>query len=155
MTTANVVFSGPASKVAPLSREAKVASGQTILPGALVTYSSGEWINHNVDGQGANAFIADMNTIEQKNVTDALTVGQDHKAFVPEVGCTYNLNVGASQTITAGGLLTSAGDGTVRVAAADGSEATMFAAEEAITTGAGETARVRARYIGNTVGANV
>ena len=154
MTTANVVFSGPASNVRPLSREAKVKAAQTIAPGDLVEYDSGEWQVHSTEGQGGDFYIADMNVIEQKSVTEALTAGQSHKAFVPEVGCTYNLTVGASQTIVLGTLLTSAGDGTVKVAETDGTEAVLFSAEEEITTGGGESARVRARYIGSTISVN-
>lgn len=154
MTTANVVFSGPASSVRPLSREAAVKAGQTILPGNLVIYDAGEWQNHNVAGQGRDFFIADMNVIEQKSVSEALTAGQNHKAFVPEIGSTYNLRVGASQTIIVGTPLTSAGNGNVRVALTNGTEAILFAAEEVITTGGGGSARVRARYIGNTAAAD-
>ena len=153
MTTANVVFSGPASDVRPVTREAPIKAGQTILPGNLVEYDAGEWQNHSTNGQGGDFYIADMNVIEQKSVTEALTAGQNHKAFVPEVGRTYNLRIGASQTIAVGTPLTSAGNGLARVALTDGTEATLFASEEVISTGSGESARVRARYIGSTISA--
>jgi hypothetical protein len=145
MTTANVVFSGPASHTMPIRREAPVASGQTIYPGQLVEYSSGEWVEASTDGQGGDFYIADMDTIKQKTVTDALTVGDDAQAFVPEVGCTYNLVLAASQTITLGEGLTSNGSGEVKSAATDGTEAVLFCAEEAVTT-TGATGRIRARY---------
>ena len=154
MTTANVVFSGPASDVRPLSREAKVKAAQTIAPGDLVEYDSGEWQVHSTEGQGGDFYIADMNVIEQKPVTEALTAGQNHKAFVPEVGRTYNLRIGASQTIALGTPLTSAGNGLARVALTNGTEATLFASEEVISTGVGESARERARYLGSTISVN-
>lgn len=156
MTTANVVFSGPASKVAPLSREAKVASGETIFPGHLVVLDgSGEWVGNTTQGGAVGFCIADMNTIEQKNVTDALTVGQDHKAFVPEVGCTYNLVLATSQTIAKGAALTSSATaGLVEAATTTGAtvDQVLFIAEEAVTT-TGATARIRARHVASGVSA--
>lgn len=145
MTTANVVFSGPADVVKPTYQEAQVASGQTILPGHLVLKNSGgEWINHNVDGQGGAYRIADINIIEQKGVTDALTVGQDSGAFWPRTGETYNIIVADGETVVVDSPLTSNGDGTCKVAATDGTEEVLFYAEEAASP-SGSTARVRAR----------
>lgn len=144
MTTANVVFSGPTTDAMPIKREAKVASGQTILPGALVTLSSDEFINHATAGQGGDIMVAEMNLIEQKSVTEALTVGQTSEAFVPVPGQTFNLILAASQTITKGEALASNGDGSVKSSATDGTETVLFIAEEAITT-TGATARIRAR----------
>lgn len=147
MTTANVVFSGPADVVKPLYDEAPVATGQTILPGHLVIKSSGEWVVHATAGVGGEYRIADMNIIEQKSVTEALTVGQTSGAFIPEPGQTYNIIVGASQNIAVGDALTSNGNGTVKEATTNGAtpDVVLFYAEEAVTTGAGVTARIRAR----------
>lgn len=151
MTTANVVFSGPADKVRPITRDAPIASGQTILPGHLVVLSSGEWVANTTQGKVEGVCIADMNVIEQKSVTEALTAGDNAKAFVPEVGCTYNLVLAASQTIALGdGLTPDATAGQVE-AAATGDEI-IFIAEEAITT-TGSTARIRARCVATSVAA--
>jgi hypothetical protein len=144
MTTANVVYSGPADGVKPIYEEAIVASGQTILPGNLVTLSSGQWINHATAGQGGNIRIADMDTIRQKLVTDALTVGDTAGAFVPVPGQTYNLRLATSQVVAKGTPLTSTGAGTVRIAATDGTETVLFTADEAVTT-TGAVLRIRAR----------
>lgn len=155
MTTANVVFSGPASAVAPVTREAKVASGQTILPGHLVVLSSGEWVGVTTQGGAAGFCIADMNVIEQKTVTDALTVGDSAKAFVPEVGCTYNLVLADSQTIAVGAALTSSATaGQVEAATLTGAtvDQVLFIAEEAVTT-SGATGRIRARHVASGVAA--
>jgi hypothetical protein len=149
MTTANVVFSGPARNVDPIKRSAKIASGVTVLPGALVELNgSGEWILHNSQGHGFDVHIADMNVIEQKAVTDALTAGDTAAAFVPEVGCTYNLVLAASQTIAKGAPLTSNGSGAVEAATVTGAtpDEVLFIAEEAVTT-TGATGRIRARHV--------
>lgn len=147
MTTANVVFSGPVNKNDPLIDEAQVATGQTILPGHLVLKSSGEWINHDAAGDAGPFRIANLNIFEQKGVSDALTVGQDSEAFVPVPGEEYNVVVAASQTVVVDSPLTSNGDGTVKVATVTGAtpDVVLFYAQEAATTGVGETARVRSR----------
>jgi hypothetical protein len=150
MTTANTVFSGPADNVRPLTRSAKVAAGQTIYPGQLVTYVAGEWSEAPTDGQGGDFYIAGMNVIEQKLATEALTAGDTAVAFIPQVGSTYNLVLAASQTITLGEGLTNNGSGELKSAATDGTEASLFNAEEAITT-TGATGRVRARYNPGTI----
>lgn len=146
MTTANVVFSGPADKVNPISRDALVAAGQTILPGHLVVLNgSGAWVANTTQGVVEGICIADMNVIEQKSVTAALTAGDNAKAFVPEVGCTYNLVLADGQTIAKGdGLTPDATAGQVE-AAASGDEV-IFIAEEAVTT-SGATGRIRVRCV--------
>lgn len=156
MTTANVVFSGPARNVAPITREAKIAAAQTISPGSIVVLNgSGEWVLNTTQGGAAGFCIADMNVIEQKSVTEALTVGQNSKAFVPEVGCTYNLILADGQTIAVGdALTTSATGGQVEEATLTGAtvDQVLFIAEEAVTT-SGATARIRARHVATGVAA--
>ena len=145
MTTANVVFSGPADVVKPTVREFIVAAGETILPGMLCEVnSSGAAITHNVSGQGGYYFVADVNFIEQKGVADALTIGGTGQFFYPRPGETYNLVLADSETITVGEALTSDAAGAVRSALLTGAEEILFYAEEAITTD-GATARIRAR----------
>lgn len=147
MTTANVVFSGPVNKNDPLIDEAQVATGETILPGHLVLKSSGEWINHDTADTGGPYRVANLNIFEQKGVSDALTVGQDSEAFVPVPGEEYNLVVAASQTVLVDSALASNGDGTVKLATTTGATPSTIIgyAQEAVTTGVGETARVRTR----------
>ena len=155
MTTANVVFSGPANKVEPITRDAKIATGQTILPGHLVVLSSGEWVVNTTQGGAVGFCIADMNVIEQKSVTEALTAEDNAKAFVPEVGCTYNLVLADGQTIAVGDALTSsATGGQVEAATTTGAtvDEVLVIAEEAITT-SGATARIRARHVASGVAA--
>jgi len=155
MTTANVVFSGPASNVDPITRSAPVATGQTILPGHLVVLSSGEWVGNTTQGGAIGYCIADMNVIEGKSATEALTVGDTVKAFVPEVGCTYNLVLATSQTIALGAALTSSATaGQVEIAVTTGAtvDQVLFVAEEAVTT-TGSTARIRARAVASGVSA--
>ncbi len=144
MTTANVVFSGGA-KHFPFKVEGKVATGETIVPGHLVLIDSdGELSNHDSEGQGGNYFVADMNTFEQKSVSDNLTVGQSSEAFSPTPGEYYNLVLADGETAVVGSPLTSNGDGTVKVAATDGTEQVLAYADEALSP-SGSTGRIRAR----------
>lgn len=146
MTTANVVFSGPADRVKPLMEEAIIATGQTIMPGHLVIKSSGEYIVHGTAGVGGAYRIADMDTIRQKAVTEALTADDTAQAFIPQPGESYNVVVGTSQTIVIDSPLTSNANGTVKLATVTGAtpDVVLFYAEEAVTT-TGATARIRAR----------
>ncbi len=147
MTTANVVFSGPAEYTKPLMEERIIAAGQTIMPGHLVLKSSNQYINHNQSGNAAAYRIADMDFIRQKSVTQALVASETAQAFIPRVGETYNVVLAASQTIAIDSPLTSNGNGQVKIATVTGAtpDVVLFYAEEAITTGAGVTARIRVR----------
>ncbi|MEO0699619.1 MAG: hypothetical protein AAFY81_07860, partial [Pseudomonadota bacterium] len=91
MTTANTVFAGPASENCPLMREAKIATGQTLVGGNIVRLSSGEFIANTTADAGGDLYIIDMDTIGQKAVGDTLTAGQSHPAFIPQVGYSYNV----------------------------------------------------------------
>ncbi len=149
MTTANVVYSGPAQDVRPLTRSAQIATGQTILPGMAVELNgSGEFIVHGAAGTVDDMLIADMNVIEQKAVTEALTAGDEAKAFVPQTGYTYNIILTDGETITKGDPLASAGNGKF-VAAVTGTatpDVTAFIAEESLSP-SGSDGRIRARYV--------
>lgn len=151
MTTANTVFAGPVEVVKPLMREARIKSGETLVGGMLVALDAGEWEAHGTADVGGDIYIIDMDTIGQKAVTAALTVGQSSPAFIPQVGYSYNLVLAAAQTITVGESLSSNGAGAVKSAATDGTSEALFVAEEAVTT-TGATARIRARY--NPTGVN-
>lgn len=151
MTTANTVFAGPVEAVKPLMREAKIKSGESLVGGMLVALNAGEWEAHGTADVGGDIYIIDMDTVGQKAVTAALTVGQSHPAFIPQVGYSYNVILAASQTITIGESLSSNGAGAVKSAAVDGSDEALFVAEEDVTT-TGATARIRVRY--NPTGVN-
>lgn len=147
MTTANVVFSGPAVENKPIYSEKNVASGQTPSPGALVVDDgSGEWTVHATAGAGGQFYVLDLNIFEQKGVADAYAAGDRAGAFYPRDGETYNVILADSQTIGVGDALTSNADGSVKEATTTGAtpDVVLFYAEEAITT-SGSTARIRAR----------
>lgn len=145
MTTANVVYSGPADNVKPLYDEKPIASGQTIYPGMLVIEASGEYTVHATAGQGNGAIrIVDLDIVKQTGVSTVYTAGGNAYAFWPTPGQTYNVVLAASQTITKDEALTSDGAGAVRTAALDGTEEILFYADEAVTT-TGATGRIRAR----------
>jgi hypothetical protein len=147
MATANVVFSGPADIVAPLIEEAIIASGQTIKPGNLVIKSSGQYIVHGTAGVGGAYRIANLDVIRNGRVTDTLVAGDTCQAFIPRPGESYNVIVGASQTIAIDSPLTSNANGTLKLATITGAtpDVVLFYAEEAVTTGSGVTARILAR----------
>jgi len=151
MTTANVVFSGPADKIRPIKRSAVIDAGNTILPGMLVALDAdGEWELLTTGGGASDFYIADMNTIEQKAVTEALTIGDTASAFVPEVGCTYNIILKDGEDVAVGDPLTSeASSGLVVGATLTGAtpDTVMFVAEEALAP-SGANGRIRARYVG-------
>lgn len=151
MTTANTVFAGPVEAVKPLMREAKIKVAETLVGGMLVELDAGEWAAHGTADVGGDIYIIDMDTIGQKAVDAALTVGQSHPAFIPQVGYSYNVILAASQTITKGMSLASNGAGAVKEAAVDGTDEALFVADEAVTT-TGSTGRIRARY--NPTGVN-
>lgn len=151
MTTANVVYAGPASANCPMMKEAQIALGQTLVGGNLVELSSGEWVAHATADVGGDIYVIDMDTVGQKAVTATLTPDQTSAAFIPEVGKRYNLILAAGQAVTVGTSLASNGDGAVKIAATDGTSEALFVAEEGITT-TGATGRITARY--NPTGAN-
>ena len=151
MTNANTVFAGPVEVVKPLMREARIKSGETLVGGMLVALDAGEWEAHGTADAGGDIYVIDMDTVGQKAVTAALTVGQSHPSFIPQVGYSYNLVLAASQTITIGEALSSNGAGAVKSAAVDGSSEALFVAEEDLTT-TGATGRIKARY--NPTGVN-
>lgn len=147
MTTANVVFSGPAIENQPIYAEKNVASGQTPSPGALVIDDgSGKWTVHDTAGAGGQFYIIDMNIFEQKSVTEAYAAGDRAGAFYPRDGETYNLIVADGEDIAVGDALTSNGDGTLKEATTTGAtpDVVLFYAEEPLVT-SGSTGRIRAR----------
>lgn len=138
-TGKNVIFSADAQVVRPVVEEAKVASGQTILPGHVVVKSSGEFANHSSEGNGGKIYIADLNYLEQKNVDEELTVGDTVYAFSPRPGEEYNVVVAAGNDITAADTaLASNGDGTLKIATVTGAtpDVVLFYSDEVINTGA-------------------
>lgn len=143
----NVIFSATVQDSCPEQEEAKVATGQTILPGNIVILSSGEFINHNAAGVGGSWFVANLDAPGQGDVSTALAVGDTAQAFIPRPNQFYNVVVAASQNITAKGTaLASNGDGTLAIATVTGAapDVVLFYADEVINTG-GSAQLVRCR----------
>lgn len=126
-----------------LRREAS-AGAAGILPGHLLEKSGADVVVHaTADGKPSVLLVADINIGDAGDITRAYTDGENvhHVQLVP--GEYVTLVVGASQTLAIGDELASAGDGTVKAPAVAGT-GVLFLADEAVTTGVGESAFIRA-----------
>lgn len=127
-----------------LRREAK-SSAAGILPGHLLERGTNGQVavDSTADGKPSVLRVADINIGDAGDITRAYTSGENvhYVELVP--GNYVTLRVGASQTITVESELASAGDGTVKTPAVAGT-GVLFIADEAVTTGVGESAFVRA-----------
>lgn len=134
-TGKNVIYVSQAGNVCPFKEEALIKAGESLLAGYILIKDAGEFIGHDTAGAGGMVYIADINTLEQLDTSDALTAGDTAAAFVPEGGQVYNVVVAAAQNITATDTgLASNGDGTLKIAAS--TDAVLFYADEIINTGA-------------------
>lgn len=143
----NVIFSATVGDTCPEQEQAVIAAAQTIVPGATLLLSGGEFIDHNAAGEARDFFVANLNAEAQESVSDAWAVGDTCTAFIPQAGQYFNMVVAASQNITAKGTaLTSNGDGTLKIATITGAtpDVTLCFADEVVNTG-GATALVRVR----------
>lgn len=139
---ANLIFAGPTTQNVPQVKE-KLA-GAAFLPGAIVTLdASDEFIPHGVAGGRGRYYVAQENYLVMKNVDDTYSTGDLAIGMIPLDEQFFYVRVGASQTITEDDALSSNGSGNL-IAAVTGDEI-LFYAEEAVTTGVGETALVLAR----------
>ena len=68
------------------------------------------------------------------DITTAYTIGDTAQAGKVKSGEFVNVRVATGQTIVVGTALSSNGDGTLKVAATDGTQQILFYAEEAVTT---------------------
>lgn len=147
----NTIFAGDIAKSClPVQQEAKQATGAAIKPGMLVVRSAGEFIKHDVAGQGGDFFIAKENSLAQEGVTVAYTDGATVFAYQPEPQKLFNMSIAATQNITAVGTpLTSDGAGNLRIALTTGAEEVLFYADEVVNvTTAGTLVRCRVATAG-------
>ena len=132
-----------------LRREAK-ASAAGILPGMLLERdSAGEVAPHSTaDGKPSIIRVADINIGDAGDITRAYADDENvhYAELVP--GNYVTVRVAASQTIAIEGELASNGDGYVKSPAVAGT-GVLFIADEAVTTGVGEEAFIRAIVVNN------
>ena len=130
----------------PRQREARTSQAD-ILPGMIVALSSGQFIKHNVAGQGGDFTIAKENSLGQDKVSTIYTLGDTVFTYEPQPNVLFNVRVAASQNISAVGTpLTSNGAGLLKIAATNGTEEVLFYADEVVNVGAGGAGTlVRAR----------
>lgn len=144
----NLVFVGDARDNYPVVAEALAAQAD-IKAGLLLTKdSAGKFIKHNVAGESGMAYIANLDAVGQANMTDTYASGDVVFAFEPKAGQLFNVVVAAGNNITAKDTpLTSNGDGTLKIAATNGTEEVIaYADEVADFTAAAGLCRVK---IGN------
>lgn len=139
----NVIFRGSAENVKPTQDEA-IAAAST-LPGTLLFKSSGEFAAFNTDGAGAGVklYVADVDTLKQGSVTDAIASGDTLVAFEPKPGERYNMLVSTGQTISALDTpLAADGAGLLRIGVV-GTDDIICYADEVITTTATTLVKVK------------
>ena len=127
-----------------LRREA-TASAAGILPAMLLERdSSGEVDAHSTaEAKPAVLRVADLSVGDAGDITRAYTDGETVNYVELSAGQYVTLRVGASATIAIEGELASAGNGYVKSPAVAGT-GVLFIADEAVTTGVGEEAFIRA-----------
>lgn len=119
------------------------------LPGNAVVFAA---TGISTSAQAATVFgspllVADYNAAEAGTVDDAWTQNENMVARQVESGKRANVLVAAGNNITAVGVgLSSNGDGTLKIAATDGTEQILCVSDEIINTGAA-VALVRVRGI--------
>ncbi len=130
-------------------REAQaVAAG--IVPGHLITrIASGKvQVHATADGIPDIIRIADISTGDAGGPDRVYAADELVNYLEMSTGKYVGILVGASQTIALEGELASAGDGTFKSPAVAGT-GVLFKADEAVTTGVGETALIRAILVNN------
>lgn len=116
-----------------------VCLGAAIKPGTLVKQGA---TGINTDTDAATVFgkiplVANKNYLVYASVDTAWTQNENMVAIQPRSGELLHVLVAAAQAITARGVgLSANADGTLKIAATDGTEEILFTAEEIITTGA-------------------
>jgi hypothetical protein len=90
-------------------------AGGTVTPGHLLEQSGGEFVVHSVEG-GKAYLIADY--LQEASIEDDYSSSDFMKLFPVQAGDVVRCILATSQTITKGDFLISAGDGTVKEAAA-------------------------------------
>lgn len=121
----------------------ELTADELIIVGSLVEVSgTGVKNGATADGGYAATFAAES-IANAMTTADAYVVGETVRVQAFAGGAEVEANIGASLTITQGEILTSAGDGTLKEAGTVAAGAPTFTALEAVTTGAGETAKIR------------
>lgn len=132
----NKIFRGDVTINRPVQEEAIATLALT--PGALAVKSSGEFVVHPTAAAGADEklYVVDLNTLLQGDTSTQWAAGDTAVAFEPRPGERYNMLVADAQNITALDTpLTSAGDGTLRIAVPATEEVLCFADEIINTSG--------------------
>lgn len=117
-----------------------------ILPGMLVKHAA---TGFNKSAEAATVFgsqfiIADYDMLQAGTVDDAWTISENMIARQVPRDCRANVLVAAGQNILAVGTpLSSNGDGTLKIAATDGTEEIKCVADEIINVTTSELVRVR------------
>ncbi|NCB06366.1 MAG: hypothetical protein EOM69_12715 [Clostridia bacterium] len=131
---ANTIFIAPAGKKIDVT---ELPAADTILPGTVGVLNNG-----NVALAGASA--AGIKYIVGENVLGEIdqpySAGETVQCHRPQSGEYYMVRLAASQTIARNAPLATAANGLVTAA---GSNPVVAFADEAVTTGAGQTALIR------------
>lgn len=143
----NVIWEGPADFFdKPLTIEG--IATEAILPGAL-TLIEADGSGVSLDTNAATVFgsvpmLAQLNNLQAGDRDTAWEVGQTLVNCQPRSGEFFQVRCADAQVITRGAGLSCNGDGTLKVAATDGSEDIHFYARETVTTtAAGQFVAVR------------
>ena len=132
-----------------------LAGNGSIVPGMLLIKVGTEFLPHNAEGQGGDAFVANLNSPAQGGVDDVYEQGETVRAYDPQARDHYNLRIASGNNITAAGTpLASNGAGALKIAATNGSEVVIAYADEIGNfTAAGGLLRCRVAQFGyNAVG---
>ena len=108
-----------------------------IVPGSLVERGASglSTCNNAATVFNTEALVAqELGSGRGAEITTAYTIGDTAQAVNVKSGEFVNVRVATGQTIVVGTALSSNGDGTLKVAATDGTQQILFYAEEAVTT---------------------
>jgi len=110
------------------------------LPGTLLKQTASGLATSDIADAAFNSeciVAKEISESEGGTITTAYTIGDTAKGVVVRSGEFANVRVAASQNITsAGTALASNGDGTLKIAATDGTDQVLFYSDEIVNTGA-------------------
>lgn len=147
----NKIFAGAANVLQPQCGEGIVITSLTVRPGALVEQlATGVRESDNADtdfGQGPFVALEKGVSFGSSDVDTVWAAGERAIYAIGRTGEFYNVRVAASQNITAPNTpLASNGDGTLKIAAIDGTDNILFYADEVVNvTTAGTLVRARVK----------
>ena len=138
-----VIYAGPAGEGALMVEGIAL---DAVVPGSLVT-SVATGIQTSADAStvfGTLPLFANKDELRSRSVDDAWTINESMVAIQPKSGEFINALVATGQTITKVGTgLASNGDGTLKIAAVNGTDAVICYSDEIVTTTATTLVRVR------------